>query len=146
MSARGDIEVDRDLVISRDELEEAASRSGGPGGQHVNKTSTRVTLRWNIASSRSLTARQRHRLLEALGRRLTRNGELVVHSDEFRSQARNRELARLRIAAVVRAALVERTPRRATKPSKASRARRTDAKTRRGATKRARGRIDPHAD
>jgi len=146
MTARGDLEVRRDLVIRRDELDEAASRAGGPGGQHVNKTSTRVTLRWNVPRSGSLTESQRARLLAALGARLTRDGDLVVHADAHRSQARNRELARERISAVVRAALAERKPRRPTGPSKAARTRRTDTKTRRGATKRGRGRVDPESD
>lgn len=146
MNTRGDLEVRRDLLIPREELGESASRAGGPGGQHVNKTSTRVTLRWNVPRSRCLTEDQRQRLLSALGRRLTRDGDLVVHADGHRSQARNRELARERIASIVREALVERTPRRPTAPSKSARARRVDSKTRRGVTKRGRGRVDPHSD
>jgi ribosome-associated protein len=146
MNVRGDLEVRRDLLISRDELEESVSRAGGPGGQHVNKTSTRVTLRWNVPGSRSLTDRQRQRLLAELAPRLTRDGDLVVHADGYRSQARNRELARERVASIVRAALVERAPRRPTAPSKRARARRVDSKTRRGATKSKRGRIDPNSD
>jgi ribosome-associated protein len=146
MSLRGDIEIGPDLVISRDELIEVASRAGGPGGQHVNKTSTRVTLRWNVARSESLTEEQRDRLLEVLASRLTRGGELVLHADGYRSQTRNRESVRERVAEVVRAALVRQAPRHATRPSKAARTRRTDAKTRRGATKRGRGRVERDPD
>jgi ribosome-associated protein len=142
MSPRGDLEVRDDLVISRDELVEVASRSGGPGGQHVNKTSTRVTIRWNIARSASVTDAQRNRLLAALRSRLTRGDELMLHSDGYRSQLRNREEVRERLAEVVRGALVEHAQRRATRPSNAARRRRTDEKTRRGATKRNRGPVE----
>ena len=142
MSSRGDIAVGPDLVISGDELVEATSRAGGPGGQHVNKTSTRVTLRWNVAVSESLTDAQRDRLLDVLGGRLTRDGELVLHADGYRSQTRNRESARQRLAEVVQGALAQQATRHATRPSKAARARRADAKTRRGATKRGRGRVE----
>ena len=142
MSPRGDLEVRDDLVISRDELVEVASRSGGPGGQHVNKTSTRVTIRWNIARSASLSEAQRNRLLTTLRSRLTRGNELMLHSDGNRSQLRNREEVRERLAEIVRDALVERAQRRRTRPSNAARARRTDEKTRRGTTKRNRGPVD----
>jgi ribosome-associated protein len=146
MSLRGDIDVGPHLVISRDELVEVASRAGGPGGQHVNKTSTRVTLRWNVATSESLTEEQRERLLDVLGGRLTRDGELILHADGYRSQTRNRESVRERIAEIVRAGLTRQAPRHATRPSRASRARRTDAKTRRGATKRGRGKVEDESD
>ncbi len=126
------------LVIPGSELREQASRSGGPGGQHVNKTSTRVTLRWNAAESSALSAAQRARLLERLGRRLTREGEVVVHASDERSRARNRGLARERLADLVRAALAVRRPRRATRPSAGSRERRLDAKQRRASLKRVR--------
>jgi ribosome-associated protein len=141
-----DLRVRHDLVIPADEREEAASRSRGPGGQHVNKASTRVSLRWNVESSPSLTPGQRSRLVERLGHRLTRAGDLVVHSDRTRSRARNREYARDRIATLVRAALERPRPRHATAPTRASRVRRRSEKTRRGKLKRTRGRVGPEPD
>ncbi len=138
MSPLEDLKVSDDLVIDAAELREAATRSGGPGGQHVNKTSTRVTVRWNVEGSACLTPSQRERLLDRLAARVTRTGDLVVHADTSRSQLRNREDARTRIAEIVRAALEVQAPRRPTAPSRASRRRRTDEKTRRGAVKRSR--------
>jgi ribosome-associated protein len=108
------------LTIPEDEIRELASRAGGPGGQHVNKSNTRVTLRWNIRGSRALSDRQRQRLLSALKVKLTREGEIVVHADRMRSRGRNRSDARLRIVRLVTDALAENPIRRATRPSKGS--------------------------
>ena len=131
-----------DLAIPADELSEELSRSGGPGGQNVNKVSTRVTLRWSVAGSRVLSEPRRARLLAVLAPRLTREGELLVHSDETRSQAQNRAAARLRLAELVREALHVPKARRATKPTRASNRRRQEGKRRRSSTKRMRGRPD----
>jgi ribosome-associated protein len=139
---REGLEVRPGLRIPEEELTEQASRAGGPGGQKVNKTSSRVTLRWSIARSAALSERQRARLLARLRSRLTREGELVLHSQRSRSQAGNRELARARLAELVRAALIEPSPRRATQPTRASRERKLDAKRRRSARKRERGRVE----
>jgi len=133
-----DLEVRRNLVIPAEEIREQASRSGGPGGQHVNKASTRVTLRWSVVDSSALGPAQRARLLERLASRVTRSGELVVHASRMRSRARNRELARERLADLVREGLRVAPPRTATRPSRAARARRVDAKQRRGGLKRTR--------
>jgi len=146
MTAREDLRVRDDLVIPAEELREAATRSRGPGGQHVNKTSTRVTLRWSVSASPSLTASQRRRLLSRLGKRITRKGDLVVHCDRSRSRTRNREHARERIVELVREALTVRRVRKPTAPSKAARTRRIDAKTRRGGVKRMRGSVDSDSD
>ena len=146
MSSRRDLRVTRDLVIPPDELREAATRSSGPGGQHVNKVSTRVTLRWNVTGSRCLTTSQRRRLHEKLSGRLTGKGDLVVNSDRTRSRARNREYARDRIVEIVSAALAKRRPRKPTRPTAASRVRRRAEKTRRGKVKRTRGRVGPGSD
>lgn len=137
-----DLEVRPGLVIPAAELRETASRSGGPGGQHVNKTSTRVTLRWNVAESACLGAEQRRRLARRLGARLTRAGELVVHARRHRSRARNRELARERLAELVREGLARPRRRVATRPTRTSRARRIEGKRRRGALKRTRRELD----
>ena len=105
----------------------------------MNKVSTRVTLRWNAAASTVLTEAQRARLAKRLATRLTREGELVVHAGGERSRARNRALARERLASLVRAALAVRRPRRPTAPTPGSRERRLAAKRRRAVRKRERG-------
>jgi ribosome-associated protein len=134
--------VRADLVIPADELREEVSRSGGPGGQNVNKVATRVSLRWSLAGSRALVAPVRQRLLARLASRLTREGELVVHSNETRSQLQNRAAARVRMAAILREALHEPKQRRATRPTRSSRKRRLEGKQRRSGVKRMRGRPD----
>jgi ribosome-associated protein len=133
-----DLAVTPGLSIPGDELRESASRSGGPGGQHVNKASTRVTLRWSPAGSRVLTPARRARLLTRLASRLTRGGDLIVHASRYRSRARNRELARERLAELVREALARRRARVATRPTRASRDRRLQAKRQRSALKKRR--------
>lgn len=135
-----DLVVRRGLVIPADELHESMSRSGGPGGQNVNKVSTRVTLRWSIADSRVLSDDRRARLLSRLKSRLTRDGELLVHADRTRSQLTNREEARRRLAEIVNDALHVPKSRRATKPTKGSQRRRLASKKRRSDTKRLRRR------
>lgn len=132
---------DRDLPLSGGnripaaELVEQASRSGGPGGQHVNTSSTRVSLRWNVRESCGLEDGARSRVLARLASRLTRSGEIVVHVDTHRSRHRNRQAARERLHALVEAALEVPTLRRATRPTRASQTRRLDAKRKRGESK-----------
>ena len=120
--------VGRALTIPRAELESRATRSGGPGGQHVNTSSTRVELRWNVRSSAALTEAQRARLLEKLGGRLDGDGWLRVVASDSRSQRQNRDRAAARLAEMVRAALVVPKARRATKPSRAAKQARLDHK------------------
>jgi ribosome-associated protein len=139
-----ELRVSRGLLIPPAELKESASRSGGPGGQHVNKTSTRVTLRWNIESSAALSDRQRSRLRSRLGRRLTLRGDLIVHAGHARSRARNRERARERLAELVREGLATPRARVATRPSTAARKRRLEGKRRRSQLKQ--GRRTPATD
>jgi ribosome-associated protein len=138
-----DLQITPHLTLPEAEIREAASRSSGPGGQHVNKSNTRVTLRWNVRQSQALNSRQRGLLLEGLRVRLTLDGDLVVNADRTRSRARNREHARQRIAELVREALVEREVRRPTRPSRASKLRVRKQKTNRSTIKRQRGRV-PH--
>jgi ribosome-associated protein len=141
VGARADLQIRPGLSIPGSELVETASRSSGPGGQHVNKTNTRVTLRWSVTESEALSAQQRRRLLRRLAARLTRRLQLVVHAGRFRSRARNRQLARERLAELVRDALRTRPARVPTRPSRAARERARDAKRRHSAVKRARGRV-----
>ena len=122
----------RGLRIPAAEIEERFSTSGGPGGQHANRARTRVELRFDVAGSAALNERQRAQLRERLG------DEVVVVVDDERSQARNRALARERLAARLRAALEPRRPRRPTRPTAASRRRRIEAKRQRGALKQSR--------
>ena len=136
-----DLRVRADVVIPGAEIQEAASRSSGPGGQHVNKTSTRVTLRWNVRETSAVGAVRRARLLERLDRRLTRGGELLVHADAHRSRSRNRELARERLAELVRDALKKPRARGPTRATRASRERKLAEKKRRSLVKRTRGRV-----
>ena len=137
--ARGDLRIAPGIAIPEDEIVETASRSRGPGGQNVNKTETRVSLRWNAAHSRALRGDERSLLLRVLGARLTHAGELIVRCDRYRSRARNREFARERLAELVRAALVRREPRVHTRPTRSSIERRLAAKRSRAERKRARG-------
>jgi len=134
-----DLEIASGLRIPGAEIREAASRSGGPGGQHVNKTNTRVTLRWNVGTSHCITEAQRRRILDRLSSRITLGGELLVHAQAHRMRPRNRELARARLAELVRDALRVQRRRIGTKPSAGSRRRIQDVKKRRSALKSGRG-------
>lgn len=124
------------LAIPRAELTLRATRSGGPGGQHVNTSSTRIELVWNVATSPSLSPVQRERLLTKLAHRLDSDGQLRIVAQEERSQLRNREAAIARFTAMIAQALVVPKVRRATRPTKASKAKRLDTKRHRGAIKR----------
>ncbi len=138
MPTRSDLEVTPGLSIPRRELEARATRAGGAGGQHVNTSSTRVELAWNIETSGVLSDAQRDRLRQALRSRLTADGALRVVASERRSQAQNREAAESRLSAIVRRALVVPRKRRATKPTRTSVERRLQEKRRRSERKRQR--------
>ena len=130
------LDITPDLRLPLAELEYQASRSGGPGGQHVNTSSTRIEVWWDVAGSPSLSPEQRAQLLERLGARLDSTGRLRLVSSGTRSQLRNREDVTERLRSVVAAALAIRKKRKPTKPSRAAKAARLDAKRRRAATKR----------
>lgn len=130
-----DVRVSDELLIPGEELELRASRAGGPGGQHVNTTSSRVELRWDVRASAALTDAQRMRVLERLAHRLTNDGVLVLHASEHRSQHRNREAALSRLATIVAEALEVPRERRPTRPTRAARRRRLEAKRLRSTTK-----------
>jgi ribosome-associated protein len=129
------IDITPELRLPLAELDYRASRSGGPGGQHVNTSSTRIELWWDVAGSPSLTPEQRAQLLERLAPRLDTNGRLRLVSSGTRSQLRNREDVTERLQSVVAAALAPRKKRKPTKPSRAAKAARLDAKRRRAFTK-----------
>lgn len=123
-----DLFVSDELTIDLRELEFATSRSGGPGGQNVQKTDSRVTLRWNIAASQCVSEGIRARLLRNLASRLVGDGEIVLHVSSERSQLRNKEIAKERLVTVLLAALHVAKPRRKTAPSLGAKARRIDDK------------------
>jgi ribosome-associated protein len=134
-----DLIINNLVTIPDAELEITTSRSSGPGGQHVNKTDTRVSVRWNLEASAALSDMLRSRVRRNLESRLTESGDLLVHCDTHRSQRRNRDEALQRLAALVREALVPPKFRRKTRPSAASRRQRLENKRRRGDIKQSRG-------
>lgn len=140
----GALVVDEDLRIPRHELSFRASRSGGPGGQHVNTSSTRVEVLWNVLHSRVLSDDQRRRLQAKLASRLDGDGNVRVVGSAYRSQARNRDDAEERLAALIRRALVVPKARRKTRPSRAAVERRLQSKKR--ASDRKRDRRAPYDD
>jgi ribosome-associated protein len=132
------LSINAAVAIPRTELEVRASRAGGPGGQHVNTSSTRVEVTWNVRQSAALNDVQRARVLVALASRLDGEGTLRVVASDTRSQRQNRELAEQRLAEMVRRALVVPRKRKATKPTRASVERRLEGKKRSGSQKRER--------
>lgn len=136
------MQVTDTLDIADQELVERFVRASGPGGQNVNKVATAVELRFDVAGSPSLTGPLRARLLATRDRRLTAEGVLVIAAQRFRTQERNRQDARERLAAFIAKGLHVATPRIATRPSRAAKARRMDAKRERGQVKRERTRKD----
>lgn len=135
----GFIQVGDDLFVAKSELTFRASRAGGPGGQHVNTSSTRVELVWDVAGSPSLDERQRQRLLKKLASRLTGEGVLQLADASTRSQHRNREAVTERFREIVAEALIVPKPRKKTRPPKAAKERRLRAKKHRSEVKRLRG-------
>lgn len=130
------------LTVPAPELLERFSRSSGPGGQSVNTADSRVELRWDLDHSSALTCAQRTLLAERLGARLV-DGAIAIAASEHRSQLQNRQAARARLVSLLRDAFVPATPRRASRPSRAARQRRLDAKKVRAQVKSGRGRIRP---
>ncbi len=142
MDEPGRIRINQRLSIPTSELELRATRSGGPGGQHVNTSATRVQLAWDVDGSASLTDRRRQLIRSRLGNRIDTGGVLHLSADAHRSQHRNREEVLERFAALVADALRPRKKRKATRPTKASKERRLRAKKHRGRVKKLRGRVE----
>jgi len=125
-------------VIAGDELMVSFARSGGPGGQHVNTSATKVELRFDVAGSPSLNAEQKRRITAALGGRMSDDGVLILHASEYRSQARNREAAYARLHTLLSSAIRPPRPRRRGRVPGASKRARLEAKRQRSERKRLR--------
>lgn len=132
------IRITNSIALDENEVEEQFIRSSGPGGQNVNKVATAVQLRFDVARSPNLPEPVRERLKRLAGRRLTGDGVLVIDARRHRTRERNRRDALDRLIALVRKAAIAPTPRKATRPTAASRRRRMEAKQRRGTLKRGR--------
>ncbi len=139
------IEIAPSIILGDDELVERFVRAAGPGGQNVNKVSTAVELRFDVRGSPSLPEPVRERLERLAGRRLTQDGVLVLQANSFRTQERNRADAMERLTSLIVRALEVPKPRKATRPTAASRRRRLEAKGRRSAVKSLRGAPIPEA-
>ena len=138
MGKGGALELSETLAIPRTELVYRASRAGGAGGQHVNTSSTRIELLWNVRQTQALDAEQRTRVETKLASRLDGDGWLRVVSSARRSQGQNREAAEERLVTLIRGALVVPKRRKATKPSRGAKEARLAEKKKRGDTKRQR--------
>lgn len=135
-TVRFGLEVTLGVTIPVSELDARATKSGGPGGQHVNTSSTRVELVWRLSESRAVSDAQRSRIREKLTGRLDADGNLRVVASDTRSQRQNRALAEDRLVILVRRALAIPKARKKTNPTKGSVERRLNAKHRRAAVKR----------
>lgn len=133
-----DLPISRRVVIPAADLSWTAVRASGPGGQNVNKVSSKVDLRFDLEHTAALGDAEKERLRALAGSRLDKDGRLVVTSQATRDQSRNLEDARDKLAALVKAALTPPKRRRPTKPSRAAKARRVDDKRKRSETKQAR--------
>jgi ribosome-associated protein len=132
------IRVNAQIELDEREIQEDFVRASGPGGQNVNKVSTAVQLRFDIARSPSLPDPVRARLIALAGRRVTQDGVLIIEAERYRSQRRNRDDALERLLELIREACEVDKPRRPTRPTLASKKRRLDSKQRRGETKKLR--------
>jgi ribosome-associated protein len=132
------LQITSSLFLDEKELAFEFIRASGPGGQNVNKVATAVQLRFDVRNSPSLPEEVKPRLVRLAGRRVTEDGILVIEAKRYRTQEQNRSDAEQRLVALIQKALVRPKPRRPTRPSAASQARRIEAKKRRGAIKRTR--------
>ncbi len=130
--------VKSSVVIPFNELEITTSRAGGPGGQHVNKTDTRITVRWNVHTTSALSDEQKSRILKVFQTRLTAEGDLIIHNGASRSQQQNKEMALEQLAQEVKKALHIPKKRIPTRVSKSVKAARLESKAQRGVLKKMR--------
>lgn len=135
---KNDIHIKNGITIPEHELEIRTSKSGGAGGQHVNKTETRITIRWNVRNTLALNEEQKARVLQNLQSRLTAEGDLIIHNSESRSQAQNKRLAIENLVNEIRQALYVPKKRTPTRVSKAVKEKRFEAKTHRSSIKKMR--------
>ena len=133
-----DVRIKNGIIIPEHELHITTSRAGGPGGQHVNKTSTRVSVRWNVPKTEALNEAQKQRVLKKLHDQLTEDGDLLVHNGSTRSQLQNKKLALAQLAKKVRAALHVPKRRMKTRVPKGVKEQRLQTKKRRGEVKKLR--------
>lgn len=135
---KNDVPIKNGIVIPEHELEITTSRSGGAGGQHVNKTDTRITVRWNVKNTQALNDEQKERVLQKLHTQLTTEGDLIVHNSQSRSQQQNKKIALAQLANQVAQALTIPKKRKKTKISKSAKEARLQTKTHRSTLKKLR--------
>ncbi|MAN73728.1 MAG: aminoacyl-tRNA hydrolase [Henriciella sp.] len=142
MAGQQDLEINDEITVPYWELVETFTRSSGPGGQNVNKTSSAVQLRWNVDAS-SVPSRIKARFRQIWKNRMTKEGDVIVEASEHRSQARNREEARKRLTSMIAKAARRKKRRIPTRPTRGSVERRIKAKKETGEKKALRGKVDP---
>lgn len=139
IAMKNDVPIKNGIVVPEHEIKITVSRAGGPGGQHVNKTATKVTVRWNAKNTGALTEEQKMRVLQNLGSRLTDGGDLIIHCSASRSQQHNKKLALDQFAKIVQKALFVPKKRMKTRVPKVIQEARLQEKKRRSTLKKLRG-------